>query len=220
MIYALMNNQLDSVTMLAFIVGYVLAVMLAIVFHEFSHAFVAYKFGDPTPKFTGRLSLNPTKHFDALGFISFLVVGFGWAKPVLTNPLNYRSFKKGQRWVALSGIITNLVFAVLFSLLSYILSPVLLASSNGFLLFIYFFINYFCSINLALAIFNLLPIYPLDGYNFLRTFLRPENSFVQVMERYGSFILFIVILTPFFDWFYSFAINGILGGLDMFWGLF
>ena len=116
MIYAVLNGNLTGLTLLAFVLGYILAVVLAIVFHEFSHAFVAYKFGDPTPKFTGRLTLNPAKHFDAFGLISFLIVGFGWAKPVMTNPLNYRNFKKGQRCVALSGILTNIVFFIVFSL--------------------------------------------------------------------------------------------------------
>ena len=220
MIYAIFNSGISGMTLLAFIVAYVLAVMMAIVFHEFSHAFVAYKFGDPTPKFTGRLSLNPAKHFDTLGFLSFFVIGFGWAKPVMINPLNFRNFNKGRRFVALSGITTNLLLAIVFSLLSYLLSPILLATNNTFLLMIYFFINYSCIINLALFVFNLLPIYPLDGYNFLRTFLRPENGYVQVMERYGSLILFIIVLTPFFDWFYNFTINGIMSGLNMFWGLF
>lgn len=220
MIYALLGTQMDSSALFAFLVGYILAVILAIVFHEFSHAFVAYKFGDPTPKFTGRLTLNPAKHFDALGFISFFIIGFGWAKPVVTNPLNYRNFKKGQRWVSLAGILTNLIFFVLFDLISYLLSPLLVGTSNIFLMMIYFFINYFAIVNLSLAIFNLIPIYPLDGYNFIRSFLRPDSNFVQSMERYGQLILFIIILTPFFDWFYSFAINGIMGGLNMFWGLF
>jgi len=220
MIYAIFNYGISGMTLLAFIVAYVLAVMMAIVFHEVSHAFVAYKFGDPTPKFTGRLSLNPAKHFDALGFLSFFVIGFGWAKPVMINPLNFRNFNKGRRFVALSGITTNLALAIVFSLLSYLLSPILLAKNSTFLLMIYFFINYSCIINLALFVFNLLPIYPLDGYNFIRTYLRPENGYVQVMERYGSIILFIIVLTPFFDWFYNFAINGIMGGLNMFWGLF
>ncbi len=206
--------------MLAFIVAYVLAVMMAIIFHEVSHAYVAVKFGDPTPKITGRLSLNPARHFDMLGFLSFMFIGFGWAKPVMVNPLNFRNFKKGQRFVSLSGIATNLILVVIFSCLSFFLSPLLLQNGNTFLLMIYFFINYSCIINLALAIFNLLPIYPLDGYNFLRTFLKHDNGYVQVMERYGSLILFIIILTPFFDWFYSFAINGVIGGLNMFWGLF
>lgn len=220
MMYAIFNSNISGWALFAFLVGYVLAVMMAIVFHEVSHAFVAYKFGDPTPKFTGRLSLNPARHFDTLGFLSFFVIGFGWAKPVIINPLNFRNFKKGQRFVALSGVTTNLVLCVLFSLLSYILSPLLVLSGNNFLMMIYYFINYSCIINLALAIFNFLPIYPLDGYNFLRTFLRPENGYVQVMERYGSLVLFILVLTPFFDWFYNFAISGILGGLNMFWGLF
>jgi len=220
MIYTLLNYRMDGYVLLAFIVAYVLAVMMAIVFHEFSHAFVAYKFGDPTPKFTGRLTLNPARHFDMFGLLSFFFIGFGWAKPVMINPLNFRNFKKGQRFVALSGITTNLVLAIVFSGLSFFLSPLLLKSSSTFAFMIYFFLNYSCTINLALAIFNLLPIYPLDGYNFLRTFLRPDNGFVQTMERYGSLILFIIILTPFFDWFYSFSINGIIGGLNMFWGIF
>ena len=220
MMYAILNGNLTGFTLLAFVLGYILAVMLAIIFHEVSHAFVAYKFGDPTPKFTGRLTFNPAKHFEMFGFLSFLIIGFGWAKPVMINPLNFRNFNKGRRFVAISGIVTNIVLCIVFSCLAFFLSPLLISASNAFCDLIYFFINYSCIINLALAIYNLLPIYPLDGYNFLRTFLRPENGFVQVMEKYGSLILFVFILTPFFSWFYNFTINGVIGGLNMFWGLF
>jgi len=220
MFYALKLVNLSGWILLAFIVAYILAVMLAIVFHEFSHAYVATKFGDPTPRLMGRLSLNPAKHFDLFGFISFFIIGFGWAKPVIVNPLNFRNFRKGQRFVALAGVTTNLVLCILFSALSFFLSPILAESSNVFLIFLYYFINYFTIINLALAIFNLLPIFPLDGFNFIKSFMRPDSAFVQTMERYGSIILLVLIITPFFDWFYYFAINGILGGLDLFWGLF
>ena len=91
-----------------------LAVMVVITLHEFSHAFVAYKCGDPTAKFNGRMTLNPIKHFDPIGIVMFALVGFGWARPVPVNPNNFRHYRSGSFWTSAAGIITNYISAFLF----------------------------------------------------------------------------------------------------------
>ena len=88
-----------------------LAVMIVITTHEFAHAFVAYKCGDPTAKFAGRMSLNPVRHFDPLGIVMFAFAGFGWAKPVPVNPYNFRNYKSGSFWTAAAGVIVNYLSA-------------------------------------------------------------------------------------------------------------
>ena len=91
-----------------------LAVMVVITLHEFSHAFVAYKCGDPTAKFSGRMTLNPIKHFDPIGIVMFALVGFGWARPVPVNPNNFLHYRSGSFWTSAAGIITNYISAFLF----------------------------------------------------------------------------------------------------------
>lgn len=91
-----------------------LAVMVVITLHEFSHAFIAYKCGDPTAKWAGRMTLNPVKHFDPLGIVMFALAGFGWAKPVPVNPNNFKHYRSGSFWTSAAGIIMNYISAFLF----------------------------------------------------------------------------------------------------------
>ena len=91
-----------------------IAVTLIISFHEFAHAYAAYKCGDPTAKFAGRMTLNPAKHFDPLGIVMFALAGFGWAKPVPVNPRNFKNYRWGSFWTAIAGVLCNFLFALLF----------------------------------------------------------------------------------------------------------
>lgn len=219
MLYYLFTLELRGWAFVAFFLAYIVAVAIAFSAHEFSHALVANWCGDRTAKSLGRMSLNPFKHIDTFGMLSFLFVGFGWAKPVPINPLKFRNYKRGIRLVSSSGVVTNFFLSFAFSAMFYFLAP-LLNLSNVFFMFIFYLLMFSTTINLSLAIFNLLPIYPLDGFNFLSSFMRPDNKFVQFMYRYGSIILLIVVVLPIFDLIYEFGIIGLQSLFFKLWGLF
>lgn len=219
MIYYLFTSGLSGWEFVALFLAYLLAIVIAFSAHEFSHAVVANWCGDKTAQLAGRLSLNPFKHIDNLGMLSFLFVGFGWAKPVPVNPLQFRNYKRGIRLVSLSGVATNFVLFIIFSCMEFFITP-LLNLTKPIFVFIYLFLALSSSINLSLAIFNLLPIYPLDGFNFLSSFMRPDNKFMQFMYRYGNMILMLIIILPIFDVIYYYAVGGIETLMTQFWGLF
>ena len=210
-------NNFSEIVAIA--IAYFFAIVLALGLHEFAHAYASYKFGDDTPKLQGRLSINPFRHIDTLGLISLFVFGFGWAKPVNINPLKYRNYKLANVVVSLAGVITNFLLSFVASGLYFFLN-IFISSTNMFIFLVKEFLLYSIIINLGLGIFNLLPIYPLDGFNFLKTFLSYENKFVTFMYRYGTIVLFVFLFTPIFDIIYSFFTNNILLGFIAFWGLF
>ncbi len=219
MLFYFFTLNLTGWQFMAFVLAYMLAIFFAFCLHELSHGAVAYWCGDKTAKQSGRLTLNPFRHIDAFGLLSFLFVGFGWAKPVPVNPLNFRNYKRGIRLVSMSGVITNLILGFLFSCLYYFVGAGL-NGANTFLLFVKFFLSISTTVNISLAVFNLFPIYPLDGFNFLSSFLSPNNKFVQFMYRYGGIILLIFVILPVFDTLYYFLVGGIEDLFQMFWGLF
>lgn len=224
MIYYILNSNITGLMLFCLALGYFLAVTIAITFHEFAHAFIAYKCGDDTAKLMGRMTLNPFAHLSGIGILCFLFVGFGWAKPVEVNPMKFHNYKKGNALVSLSGILTNLILALVFSgfyyLLCHFYGSDVTMYSNYLLVFLNYFLLFTFVVNLSLAIFNILPIYPLDGFNFIATFLKYNNPFVQFMYKYGNILLLILIITPVFDIFYDFVMTGFLGVFDLFWGLF
>ena len=179
------------------------AVLIALTFHEFAHAYVAYKNGDPTARNLGRMTLNPLAHLDVWGFVCMLLVGFGWAKPVPVNPNNYRNYKKGELTVSLAGVTMNLIIGIIGALASTI--TLYVATNNGYYYDIvngigaagkiYFIFFYLCYINCALMVFNLIPIYPLDGYHVLEVLLGRVISprVFEFLRKYGQMILLIVI---------------------------
>ena len=220
MIYDLIGSNLPFIEILAVVVAYVLALMLAFCSHEFSHAYVAYKMGDPTAKALGRLTLNPFKHIDPLGFLCLFFFGFGWAKPVEINPLHFKHYRKGLVLVSLAGVTANLVLAFIFSGIYFFVGQFLLSSTNLFLIFLYYFLFYMIILNLSLFVFNLIPIFPLDGFNFIKAITPSGNRFIQFMQRYGTIILLIFLITPIFDIIFSYVTSSLINVFFLFWGLF
>ncbi len=215
-----MTTSLSGYEMLAFIVAYILIMLIALVLHEFAHSFVAFKCGDYTAKNLGKMTFNPLAHIDIFGLLSFLFIGFGWANPVPINSFNFRNYKLGQRLVSISGIITNLILAFIFSGFAFFFTDSLFETNNAMLHFLGYFLQLGFYVNISYAIFNMLPIYPLDGFNFIKSFLKPNNKFITFMEKYGTLILILFIITSAFDYLYSYFLLGIEYVFFGFWGLF
>lgn len=160
--------------------------------HEFSHAFAAYIQGDSTSKYLGRLTLNPLAHIDWIGLFMLIFVGFGWGKPVPFNPYNLRNNRWGQAIVALFGPLANIVTGLIFvGVLRVIATFDLFPPTNLLVQFLLLLIL----INFILAVFNLIPIPPLDGSKILFSFLSSKyNDLIVFLETRGPFILIILIL--------------------------
>ncbi len=186
------------------ILAYIPALLIAIVMHEFAHGIVAYWNGDNTAKLAGRLNVNPVKHFDPIGFLMLALVGFGWAKPVPIDPRQFRDYKKGMITVSIAGVLCNFLIAFvatgLFALYLFATKNAVLNSmemySAGYYAFYYFayLLQYIVLINLTLMAFNLIPVYPLDGFRLVETLAKPDNRYVAFNYRYGSFLLLGILV--------------------------
>jgi len=163
------------------------ALLIALTFHEYAHARMAYFWGDPTAKNAGRLTLNPLSHLDPIGLLMLMIVRFGWAKPVPINPLNFRDRKKGLFWVSLAGPGMNLVLGFFATILFFIFEGSgILVRSILLNLMIY---------NVFLAVFNMVPLPPLDGSKILSTLLPSRHlQLYHSIEPYGPFILILLLI--------------------------
>lgn len=168
-----------------------LAVIVVLTFHEFAHAFVAYKCGDPTAKWSGRMTLNPLKHFDPLGAVMFALAGFGWAKPVPINPNNFNHYRRGCFWTSAAGILTNYAMGFLFYPIFIIVLNFLLPLVAGTYAEIFFFyLFYFLfAYSLSFCVFNLLPVYPLDGFRMMDALNKKRGKVYWFLRQYGYYVL-------------------------------
>jgi Zn-dependent protease len=160
-----------------------ICLILSLSIHEFFHAYVAFKLGDITPKLQGRVTLNPLAHIDIYGLILLIVAGFGWGKPVEYDVYNLKNPKRDVLLISFSGPLSNLILAIVFMVL------VKFLGANPFF-------YQMITLNLVLGVFNLLPIYPLDGFNVV-TGLLPYNLAYRwkELDKYGVYILIIFLLT-------------------------
>lgn len=167
--------------------------LLALVLHEYAHARVAVAMGDFTPKLTGRLTLNPMAHIDPIGLLMLLVARFGWAKPVMINPRNFKDMKKGNILVALAGPAANFLTAFVTLFIMMVLFKLGMLNTVG----IKTVLSMIVLFNINFGIFNLIPLPPLDGSKILLEFLPGELAYKYMgLERYSFIILIILIMTP------------------------
>jgi Zn-dependent protease len=174
-----------------YFVIWVVAILIALTFHEFSHALVANFLGDQTAKRMGRLSLNPLVHLDPIGFLALVLIGFGWGKPVPYNPYNLRYPKWGSTLVAAAGPVSNILMVIIFGLVLKLVYP-FLPDGNLLVEFLVLLVE----LNLILCLFNLIPIPPLDGSKFLLSALAaPEHYKTRFfLETRGPLLLLGFIL--------------------------
>lgn len=182
------NNPLDF---LAVVVSF----LVAIAVHEAAHAFVSDRLGDPTARLSGRLTLNPFKHLDILGTLMILFAPFGWAKPVEVDPFNFRNPRKDLALVSIAGPVANIVAAIFFSL---ILRLMTFLPETMIVSLLYYLVTAITVMNVNLAIFNLIPIHPLDGFAVVAGLL-PENAARQweSLRPLGIFMI-LILLFPLF----------------------
>lgn len=167
----------------------ILAILIAVTIHEFAHAWTANQLGDPTPQLEGRLTLNPLAHLDLLGTLALFLIGFGWGKPVPIDPYNLRRPRRDQALIALSGPLSNIIFSILISFAFKFLP------ASYFLSFFYQLLV----INLALAFFNLLPLYPLDGSKVILGLIsfQAAQEGEEFLRKYSLPILLLSFLPVF-----------------------
>ena len=166
---------------------WMIALVATISIHEYAHARMADRLGDPTPRAMGRLTLNPKAHLDPLGTLALLLIGFGWGKPVPFDPYNLRSPRRDSALIALAGPASNLLFAFVLSMLIRFVPLTYLLTS---------LISILVSLNIMLAIFNLVPVFPLDGEKILSGLLPAglAQEYGNIMRQYGTLILIFLLL--------------------------
>lgn len=170
-------------------------IIVGLSFHEFAHAWVSDRLGDPTPRRQGRVTVNPLAHIDWIGFAMLLLVGFGWGKPVQIDPSYYKHRRRDEFLVAIAGVTMNLILAVLFSIPARMMMKAFSGGASDLVYNIYLIIFYAVSINLVLMVFNLIPCPPLDGWGIVTQLFGLEKySWWYKVYQYGTWILLALIL--------------------------
>lgn len=196
--------------------------LLAVVFHEYAHAFMANKFGDPTAKHAGRLTFNPQAHFDMLGTVIFPLIGamiggvmFGWAKPVPIDTRYFKDYRKGVFWVSAAGPIANLILVVTFTIVLAVLNTYVNPTFSYYDTFAQM-LTQAIQINIVIAAFNLIPWPPLDGSKMVSTFMEHDTARkYEELSRYWFIMLLVIWTTPLLDIFIQpfFYLTNVLYGM-------
>ena len=207
----------DIPGLLIYLLSLLLAMCIAVSFHECAHAFVADKLGDPTAKNMGRLSLDPLKHMNWIGLLCFVFFRIGFANPVIVNPRNLKHYRRDDVLISLAGVVTNLLLSFIFyGILFFIAAKV--KEPNEILVSV---LSMIISLNLSFALFNILPIPPLDGFHVVSSiFIRKSYKVVQFLQRYGFILLLILIITGVIPWLLSTAANWFITLFFKFFSLF
>ena len=208
------SNPIDWIMSMVMVLP---AILIGLSFHEFAHAYAAYKLGDMTPKLQGRVTINPAAHLDPIGFVSLLLIGFGWGVPVQIDPRNFKNRKRDELIVSFAGVAMNFVVAVVFMAILRLLigvAPAFMYGEMGQILVEV--IRDIITINLVLMVFNLIPVPPLDGFNIITLLFNLRNSELYYKIYQNGFVILLVlilfgvtgkILTPMVYFFYNLLLS-------------
>ena len=201
------NSQTDMLSLLIYAVAYIMALFVAMPFHEFAHAFVAKKEGDYTATALRRCTLAPHAHIDMKGFVCLMLLGFGWAKPVPVDERNFKRGKLSKFLVSIAGIVTNLLLGVVFIFI-YVLIHKLKPELYSFGIYgrlVKEFLMLSISLNFSLAFFNLLPIYPLDGFKIIETFAKWDSPIIDFLEKYSFILYILIVFTSAYNYYFTYT---------------
>jgi len=190
-------------------------IIIGLSFHEFAHAWMSDKLGDPTPRRQGRVTVNPLAHIDPIGFLALLLVGFGWGKPVQIDPGYYKHRRRDEFLVGIAGVTMNLLLAIVFSIPArWMVKAFSGVAASDLVYNIYLMLFYVVSINIVLMIFNLIPCPPLDGWGILTQIFRLDRySWWYKVYQYGTWILLALIIFNVTDRIITPLVSMILGVL-------
>ena len=215
MLAELLSNDFSLMRLIVGIVSALVVVFLTLPIHEWAHVFAATKLGDPTPRYQGRLTLNPFAHIDYVGALCIILFGVGWAKPVQVNHLNFKNPKRDMALTALAGPVSNILMALVFNIIAYAIW-LTVGAPEGIGFYLFLFCDFVVQINVSLAVFNLIPIPPLDGSRILTAVL-PDRTYYKIMqyERYIYLGFLLLLFTNVLDKPIMFLSNAITGLLDL-----